>query len=181
MGVIAEFVAESGIGSGVVEVLRKSATPPELCVFPPKSASSSIYFVHPGEDPVESARCEASSIGDRCMVTVKACGAQELRFSWTAPPQYDDSVWFAAGFVSTDRISGTPASDSVSTIAGPLQPTTSGSGGGYQSDLQNDCAISRVSGHPASRQAGLLTAVGLLVVTLARSRRRRRWGKRSTE
>jgi hypothetical protein len=169
MGIIAEFVAESGIGSGVVEIPRKPASAPELCVFPPNSASSIIYRVQPGEEPSEVSRCEANSVGQRCVIAVKACGAQELRLRWTAPPQPDDSIWFAGGFVATDRVSGNPQSDSVAEFAGALQPL--GAGTGHESALEGGCNVA--SGRPGSATWLSLLLTGV-VGRVIRQRKRAR-------
>lgn len=169
MGLIAEFVAESGIGSGMLEVTRKGALPDELCTFPPNSASSIIYHIVPGADPAEVSRCEANSVGERCVVAVKSCGARELRVRWTAPPQAQDSVWFSAGFVATDRLSRNPQRDSVTEIAGPLRPV-GGASTEYETTLDGGCSVG------PNRRAGLppwwLCAAA--VVSLVRVQRRRR-------
>lgn len=168
MGVIAEFVAESGIGSGAIEIVRKGASTSELCQFPPNSASSTIYQVQPGEEPAEVSRCEMNSVGARCVVAVKACGAQELRMRWTAPPQTDDSIWFSAGFVATDTLSGNPQNDSFAEVSGPLRPI--GSEREYVSELNGGCSALR----PGGRSGGLpLAALGLLIGCVVWRRRLR--------
>lgn len=168
MGLIAEFVAESGIGSGMVELLRKGMGEP--CVFPPNSASSLIYQVAPGAKALEVSRCEANSLGERCVITVGACGSQELTIHWTAPPQPQDSVWFAAGFVATDRISRNPESDSVTEIAGPMRPIGSGSTQ-YESALNGGCSVGPRA--PSLRFPGWLAALAILALVRLRRRRRR--------
>jgi hypothetical protein len=165
MGLVAEFVSESGIGSGVVEVPRRGAADTELCVFPPRGVSTAVHSVRPGEKAKVSARCESKSLGERCVLAVRSCGAQEVRFSWTAPPQYEDVVWFSAGFVATDRLSTTPASDSVALFSTQLV-TASSDVRGYESVLEGGgCSISTRS---LDDNASVLFAMALALLWLAR-------------
>jgi hypothetical protein len=165
MGVVAEFVSESGIGSGVLEVPRKGAADTALCIFPPKGVSTYVYSVRPGEQAKESARCESKSLGERCMLAVRACGAQEVSFSWTAPPQYEDVVWFSAGFVATDRLTADPAGDSVALFSTQLV-TASSNVRGYESVLEGGgCSIAARS---LTHDANGLFAIALALLCLAR-------------
>jgi hypothetical protein len=165
MGVVAEFVSESGIGSGVVDVPRKGAPDSALCIFPPKGVSTEVHSVRPGEEVSEGSRCESKSLGERCVLAVRACGAQEVRFSWTAPPQYEDVVWFSAGFVATDRLSTNPTSDSVTLFSTQLV-TASSNAPGYESVLEGaGCSI---SAHSLDENASGLFVMALALLWLAR-------------
>jgi hypothetical protein len=170
MGLVAEFVSESGIGSGVVEVPRKGAADTALCVFPPKGVSAQVHGVAPAAESTESSRCDSKSLGERCVLTVRACGAQEVRFRWTAPPQYQDVVWFSAGFVATDRLSSNPEGDSVALFSTPLF-TASSDVKGYESVLHGGgCSIDAGS---LRANAGGLFAIALALLGLARRAGRR--------
>jgi hypothetical protein len=181
MGVVAEFIAESGIGSGIVEVTRQDAAETELCVFPPKGISTQIYGIRPGAEVEESGRCESSSLGERCIVTVRACGAQELRLKWTAPPQYRDAVWFAAGFVASEQLSNSPAGDSFAKVAVTMRPVAE-SGQPYESVLGNGCGVATRSSSEVDARWFML-GVPMLLLGARRSlgamRRRRHRARES--
>jgi hypothetical protein len=164
MGLVAEFVSESGIGSGVVEVPRKGAEDAALCIFPPKGVSAEVHGISPGEKVSESSRCESKSLGERCVLAVHSCGAQEVRFSWTAPAQYQDVVWFSAGFVATDHLSANPTGDSVALFSTQLF-TASSNVRGYESVLEGGgCSISARS---LNDDASGLFAIALALLCLA--------------
>jgi uncharacterized protein (TIGR03382 family) len=100
-------------------------------------------------------------------LTVRSCGAQELDFRWTAPAKWQGPVWFSAGFVTTDMISGTPDNDSVREVSVPLLPATSGAAH-YQSQLYSGCSAA------GPRAGSALWPVGAIVAWLWLMRRRAR-------
>ena len=159
MGVVAELVAESGQGSGTIEIAApRNAQPGELCEVPAGAAASQLYGVKPGRPTVEGlARCEANALEQRCLLAVLACGASELRFRWTAPAQWQGPIWFSAGFVATNRISGGPEADAVTEVTHVLRPAAPATKS-YETELGGGC---RVGDHRAARVPWL--ALGALL------------------
>lgn len=177
MGLVAEFVSESGLGAGRVEVLDPSvATPLDLCQTPPGTRAAQLYSVRPGEptEPLELS-CDATALGQRCLVAVPACGAEQLHLRWTPPAMPVGPVWFAAGFVTTDALSGTPQGDAVKEYARAMLPANS-SAERYESELSGGCSVSWIAkaerGHraPASGWAAFLLTCAAFVGRRARRR-----------
>src|SRR4029077_7960968 len=108
-----------------------------------------LYQVRPGLDPLlikpDSTgfmRCDARQLGQRCIIALTSCGAQEVRFTWTAPPTSEGPIWFSAGFVASEALSGTFEQDSVQEFSSPLlQAGTPGAS--YQETLRSACASVR--------------------------------------
>ncbi|MGD8862642.1 MAG: hypothetical protein PVI30_21710 [Myxococcales bacterium] len=178
MSLIAEFVPESGKSSGVVEIDAANATPGELCEMTrpnlaPRLAAR-LYQVRAGAEPLlikpDSTgllRCEARQLGQRCIVAMSSCGASEVRIRWTSPPTWEGPIWFSAGFVATDALSGDFTADSVDQVSVPLVQANSDSGR-YERTLRSGCSLS--TGTPDNVAGPLLAAcLGLLL-----QRRRRR-------
>jgi hypothetical protein len=141
MGLVAEFVTETGLGAGTIEIAAPAAAVPgELCSFPPDVRAAQLYLVKSGE-PVDEqeTRCEASELEERCLLAVADCGAQELRFRWTAPDSWQRSIWFSTGFVATEVSSDSPEADAVTERAIPLHPAASDSER-YESRLAGGCS-----------------------------------------
>jgi hypothetical protein len=150
VGLTAELVAESGKGSGAIEIATTGASPGELCEqtrpnLQPRLGAR-LYQVRPGvaprlirPDAMGKLRCESRQLGQRCIVALSSCGARELRFTWTAPPAWQGPIWFSAGFVATEALSGTFEQDSVDEITVPLVPQGT-SGGQYNQRLSSGCA-----------------------------------------
>jgi hypothetical protein len=166
MGLVAEFVAETGLGAGTIEIATAmAAMPGERCTFPPDARGALLYLVRSGE-PVEEreTRCEATELEERCLLAVSDCGAQELRFRWTAPDSWQRSIWFATGFVATETSSDTPEADAVTERAYALRPAASESER-YESRLQGDCSATGRRLAQATWPAGwALACIGALVV-----------------
>ncbi len=162
MGLVAEFVTETGLGAGTIEIAAATAaTPGERCTFPPDVRASQLYSVKSGE-PVEEqeTRCEANELEERCVLAVSDCGAQELRFRWTAPASWQRSIWFSTGFVATEVSSDTPEADAVTERALPLHPAASQSER-YESRLDGGCST---TGDPLARPLG---ATGWVLACMA--------------
>jgi len=142
MSLVAEFVTETGNGSGTVEIASlETTTPGERCVFPEDTSALHLYSVKPGTDVKEEAtRCEATLLEERCLLAVSDCGAQEFRFRWTAPPLWQRSIWFSTGLVATDRSTDTPDADAVTEISFPLIPAASASAR-YETEVTHDCGV----------------------------------------
>jgi hypothetical protein len=158
LGLVAEFVAESGQASGTILVSTASANPSELCErtrpnLQPRTAVK-LYQVRPRVDPVlikpdamGVLRCDAQLLGQRCIIALSSCGAQQIRFTWVAPATLQGPIWFSAGFVATDALSGTFEHDSVEEVALALVPAGT-PGALYRAKLQSACAVSAVASGP---------------------------------
>ncbi|HMI90097.1 MAG TPA: hypothetical protein VK509_01985 [Polyangiales bacterium] len=186
VGLTAELVAESGKASGTIEIASATATPAELCEqtrpnLQPRLGAR-LYQVRPGvparlvrPDAAGVLRCKSGQLGQRCIVALSSCGARELRFTWTAPPTWEGPIWFSAGFVATEALSGTFEQDSVDEITVPLVPRGT-SGGDYNQRLRSGCALFAPR-LPSSRQGPLdarrpLLAFGLVAIVGLLARRR---------
>jgi uncharacterized protein (TIGR03382 family) len=146
MGIVAELLAEKGTASGTIDVNPKKAPAGALCELPAGMPATDLFSVIPspaaGPDsvaPPKVTHCDANQLGTRCLLAVRSCGAQELDFRWTAPAKWQGPIWFSAGFVTTDMLSGTPEGDSVREVSIPLLPATSGAAH-YQAQLYNGCS-----------------------------------------
>lgn len=182
MSMIAEFVAESGKASGVIEIRGGTATDAEQCEITrsnlPKRYGTRLYQVRPGQPPYRikpdangTARCEARHLGQRCILALSSCGAQQSRFVWTPPMTQEGAIWFSAGFVTSEQLSGTPEGDSVYEISVPMVQKGASSGR-YQETLRGTCAVSAArSGERAP--VGLLALGGAALAWLVRRRRAR--------
>jgi hypothetical protein len=166
MSLVTELVAESGEGSGVIELSKgKDADVRELCVIPEGQQGAVLFTLRPGEEARElGTRCESSKLGQRCVAAVLSCGVRELRLKWTAPERWQGAIWFSAGFVATDAVSGDPDGDQVTELTRVMLPAVS-EASRYQSTLHAGCAAqpvgsARASGSPAL--LGALLALGLL-------------------
>jgi hypothetical protein len=174
-GLVAELVAESGQGAGILELSpAPDAEPGELCQIPEGVQAAQLFRVRPGEPTREEAlSCEAEGLGQRCLVAVLSCGARELRVRWTAPEGWQGPIWFAAGFVATEEVSGDPYEDAVTEIAQPLLPAASNRSR-YEQELEGGCGV--------VRGGGVASAAGLPILPLAllwwRRARRRSGGAR---
>lgn len=161
MGLVAELVAESGKASGTIEIRGATAGAAERCevtrVGVQPRLAARMYQVRPGVPVIEvrpdrsgTLRCESRQLGQRCLIAMKSCGAQELRVVWKAPPSQEGPIWFSAGFVATDALSGSPETDSVVELSMPMNQLGSDSDQ-YQQTLRNACSVSSVGaapGHP---------------------------------
>jgi hypothetical protein len=184
-GMVAELVAESGKASGTIEVDTASPDPAQLCEktrpnLQPR-VGVKLYQVRPGVDPLllrpdsnGLLRCESRHLGQRCLIALTSCGAQQVRFTWTAPPTWEGPVWFSAGFVATEALSGTSEMDSVQEISIPMVQAGTPSGA-YQETLRNACALG--AGSPP-RSFGIGLGVGALALLVSRLRRRTRGTRR---
>ena len=173
ISVVAEFVAESGQGAGRLEIASADdADERELCVLPAGEQAAQLYGVKPGEPTAEwGTTCDTSGLGHRCLVATLSCGAEELRFTWTAPDSWQGTIFFAAGMVATEEVSGDPSGDSVTEILLPIQPAAS-TKAYYETTLKASCS----SAPSAARHVPLWpAALGLLLWVL---QMRRRWSSR---
>jgi hypothetical protein len=184
MSVVAELVAESGKGSGSIDIDSAAAGPDELCEMTrpnlkPRLAAK-LWQVRPGIDPLlikpDSTgvmHCEAHQLGQRCIVALDSCGAKIARFTWTAPSRWQGAIWFSAGFVASEALSGTPDGDSVQEVALPIVQAGTPAAT-YQQTLHNGCTL---SGDGAARRSGvwggLLLAACVLRIRQRTARRRR--------
>jgi hypothetical protein len=176
MGVVAELASETGTASGSLDIDAQNPSAAEQCQLPPGMPGMDLYSVKPALSPAEGtskvAHCDANKIGTRCLVTVRACGAEEVRMRWTAPAEYQGPIWFSAGFVATEQLSGTPDGDSVNEVTRPLLPATSGSAR-YDAQLHGGCSVARFAPHARTTWPAAL-ALGWIWLSLRRARRTRR-------
>lgn len=182
VGLVAEFVAESGKASGTVEIRGGSAGAAERCEvtrpnLEPRIATR-LYQVRPGLPPISikadrngTLRCESRQLGQRCLIALTSCGAEEVRLVWKAPPSHEGPIWFSAGFVASEALSGTPENDSVFEVSVPMNQLDSSSAT-YTQDLRSACSVTRVGS--AGGSAGLWC--GVLLVLAALCARRMRMG-----
>jgi hypothetical protein len=184
VGLVAEMVAESGKASGTIEISTAAAEPAQLCEqtrpnLQPRLGVK-LYQVRPGLDPLlikpDSTgfmRCEARQLGQRCIIALTSCGAQEVRFTWTAPPTSEGPIWFSAGFVASEALSGTFEQDSVQEISLPLLQAGTPSAM-YQETLHSACALVRSRSRPSLGMLALGALAAVLLVRRARGREKER-------
>jgi hypothetical protein len=184
VGLVAELVAESGKGSGTIEINTGSAGPAELCETTRPNLQPrlgvKLYQVRPGVEPLlvrpDSTgvlRCESRQLGQRCVVALTSCGARQVRFTWTAPPTWEGPIWFSAGFVASEALSGTSEHDSVQEISVPMVQVGTASGK-YEETLRSGCTLARVGSRRESIALGLVAVVMALLGWRARQRTRER-------
>lgn len=172
MLLVAEFVAETGLGAGSIEIASiADATPGERCTFPPDTRATLLYAVKSGEPAAEQeTRCDAGALEERCILAVSDCGAQEVRLRWTAPDSWQRTIWFAAGFVATEASSDTPEADGVNQGLIALRPAASESEH-YASQLEGGCSAS--CGRLGAKAAPVGVALASAAVLRLRARKRR--------
>lgn len=183
MGMTAEFVADSGKASGIIEIRGGTATPAEQCEVTRPNLQPrlgvKLYQVRAGVAPFAvkpddngTLRCEARHLGQRCIIALQSCGAQQTRFIWTPPQTQEGAIWFSAGFVTSEQLSGTPDMDGVYELSVPVVQAGSGEAR-HQETLRGACAVRALHAEPAS--SGLLASIALAFGWLAgRANRRRR-------
>jgi hypothetical protein len=189
MGLVAELVAESGQGAGRLDLIDPAtATPTETCQVPGGGIAAELYAMLPGEPPDGMPRtsCSAAALGQRCLLTAISCGAEQVRARWTAPPLPVGPIWFSAGFVTTEAISGTVVNDAVLEVANPIQSVTAANPR-YESTLEGGCRIANgAAGTARARGRGaslpIVASLPLMLIALALWWRkgRRRSSRRSS-
>jgi hypothetical protein len=185
VGLVAELVAESGLGGGRLELIDPAlATPAETCQVPGGGIAAELYAMLPGEPPVPESRvnCDAVALGQRCILAAISCGAEQVRARWTAPLQSVGPIWFSAGFVTTDALESTAANDAVLEITSPIQPVTAASER-YESTLEGGCRVTHAalgggraqrSDALSARQSAWLVSLSVIAFALRRRAGRRR-------
>jgi hypothetical protein len=167
---VAEFVAESADDSGqIVQRALQYATKPELCQSTQRRLGSALYRQAPGRETKSVSVCDGVNT-TRCLVAVKACGSEEVRFTWFAPVGWQGTIWFSASFVATEQMSITPLEDATTEITIPIPPAGNAN---FQSELEQACAVSRLGG-----AQGSLAPLGMLLSLLVWRGLRRRAGGR---
>jgi hypothetical protein len=114
--------------------------------------------------------CDATNT-TRCLVAVRGCGSEEVRFTWVAPHTWQGTIWFSTSFVATERISLTPLEDATSEVT--IQVVPKGNAG-YESELQQACGVTRLG----SRRGSLASWVLLTLLLVWRGLRPRAGGRR---
>lgn len=126
MGLVTELISDDGSGAGTIEVAeleRVSAS--EKCSRPEGKNAVDLWTVDgPLATPTKiRLKCEANDLNQRCLVSVKGCGAAQLKLRWTAPAEWKGTIWFSAAFVGTEESSGRPADyDGVTEVSMPMLP-----------------------------------------------------------
>jgi hypothetical protein len=165
MGMLAELVADSGQGAGTIEIADSlEAMPAERCGG--ARLGTELYIVKQGLKTVKAqTKCTAAAQGDRCVLAVRACGSQELRFRWTAPSTPQGAIWFAAGFVSSEHLSGQPDGDGVTETTRVLLPQ--GAGAPYEAALTGSGCSAAASRGAHAADAGGAGAAAWCVLSFA--------------
>jgi hypothetical protein len=176
MGIVAELVAESGQDAGSIEALGyERLSPAEACVFPPFPLATRLYrqpvtpYIDSRGNPVIADRPQTSTCemkeGVRCVIAVASCGAEQSRFLWTAPEEFQGPIWFSAGYVSTDHRTSDPAEDSVTLVSFPMAPAAAPD---YSSTLSaSSCSV----GTGRASSSGVPWLAFLLTMWIWRRRR----------
>jgi hypothetical protein len=186
VGLVLELIAESGRGSGVIEIDTRSAQPEQLCEQTRPNLQPRIgvklFQVRAGIDPLPIRpdsngllRCEAHKLGQRCVLALTSCGAEQLRFTWTAPSTWEGPIWFSAGFVASEALAGTPEHDAVQEISVPIVQADS-AGAAYEQTLRSACGVARAGGAAGLGASALafVVSAAVLAARVARGRRRER-------
>jgi hypothetical protein len=190
-GLITELVAESGKASGTIEISMNTADPAELCERSSPTLQPRLgvrmFQVRPGTatqpgsataptppklirpDDQGIMRCQAGLLGQRCILAAIPCGSRQLSFTWTPPETIEGPIWFSAGFVATDGVTGTPEFDSVKEIAVPIVPAATGSAAYDETLLRSGCALAP---WPQRTSSGGLAFAFVALAWIARRARR---------
>lgn len=186
MGINVEIVAESGQDSGLFEVPDYTKLGPgEACLQPSNLLATQLYrqplepyadgldlnMQPPIADRPMLSQCKATE-GTRCIIAVTACGAEQARFSWTAPRDFQGGLWFSAAFVATDERTSDPYEDAVTLVSHPIAPAAASS---YVSELKASSCSLVIGGRTAAVEPWL--ALGLVAfVGRRRARAKARGG-----
>lgn len=193
VGLLAEFVPESGQASGTVEILATVTQGPQLCEMSRPTSKprlgASLFQVRPGVPPIEIEpnadgliRCEARQLGQRCLIAVSSCGAHQVQLRWTPPDTgAPGPIWFSAGLVASEVQTGTPEEDSVYEFSAPMVPKGSPSDS-YEAVLEGaPCSVASVGAAAPVGQGRVgapLALLGLFAAVLVRAGVRRRARRR---
>lgn len=110
----------------------------------------------------------------RCIMAMRPCGAQSIKFVWKSPEDWVGPIWFSAGFVTTyDRSNAPNDHDFVSLMSVPLNPVIAGKT--HVTELDSGCSVAGNQLGARSKLSGGVGIAGvwLLSLVLVRSRRRR--------
>ena len=143
---------------------------PTLLTIAPTTKAAQAFQ---GECRVERGKdADGNEYERRCIVAMKPCGAQSVKFTWTAPDEWRGPIWFSAGFVTTyDRTTAPNDNDFVSTLSIPLNPGYQG--GEYVNVLESGCSVAH--GPRAGRGFALALFSLLGLVAVRRRQRRADW------
>ena len=175
MSMVTELVAETGKGSGKLVIKElEMYTPGERCQRPPGKAGQSMWIVRAKAKPLGDIllECTSKEFNDRCLVAQIDCGAAELRMTWTAPPEWQGTIWLSAALVTSEALDSKPTNDGVYQLNVPIPPAASLSAGYVEKLDASNCSVG--AANPPSSQlwaAGVVFAPSLLF--WARRRRRR--------
>jgi hypothetical protein len=118
---------------------------------------------------------EGNEYERRCLMAMKACGAQSVKFVWTAPDEWRGPIWFSAGFVTTyDRSAAPNDDDFVSLMSVPLKPGYQGEE--FENVLESGCNVAHGPRGGTSTHAARAALLGMLLIlglVISRSHKRR--------
>jgi hypothetical protein len=175
MELIAELVAESGKGSGTIELLEVGFRSAAENCFPLAGApATELWTVAPRYDVPQNKllTCTADDLNERCLVATRGCGAQQVKMKWTSPSTWQGNIWFNAGFVASNDTTGYPERiDGVTELSIPLAAAASTSAG-YVNRIESGCSVHRVGSFGSAGWLGL--SCWLVVLRSLRRRRRER-------
>lgn len=189
MGLVLEFVAESGQASGTIEIDTLNAQANEFCEMAPTDPNApprrprfaaKLYRIRPGletkavrADDAGVLRCEAGQLGQRCLIAMLSCGAEQVSFRWTTPDAWQGPIWFSGAFVASESINQSFDRDSVFALSVPLAQAGE-SDGEYVRTLNGGCAFPSQPVNGANGGLGVFAAIALgLGLQRRRSRARR--------
>ena len=173
---VAEVLSETGRDSGNIrQGTLKAAEEGELCARRSPTDRKQMGHQIFRQTVDRGTRVVNDCFGQnftRCLVSVKLCGAETVRFTWEAPLKNEGAMWFALGFVASDVMNGKPDLDAVTEITIPLAPASSS---GYESELGQACGVTA----PGARRVGPSIAIaGLVLLGLGIRRRARARSRR---
>lgn len=176
VGLVAELVAETGIGAGTLEIAGAAeAEPGELCELPEGKRATQLFRVRPGEATREAGlACEALSLGQRCIVSTLSCGASELRVRWTVADDARGPIWLSGGFVTAERSAGDPENDAVREFDAVVLPKGSSQDFATQT-IRSGCGVARAPGEREAAGGAWLGWLAVVALLTARRARGRAW------
>lgn len=198
----AEFVAENGESAGTIYFANGSETslmafPNQWCTAAKTAKADRVPFEYgmfiyeqdAGSLPIEITMANGTHGGTcttgrgrdedgaeyerRCIMTLRPCGAQSIKFMWRSPRKYAGPIWFSAGFVTTyDRSTQPNDNDFVTLMSVPLNPDYEGAT--HETVVDSGCSVAanQIGSRSGSSRGFGLVLAGLLSFIFARSRRR---------
>jgi hypothetical protein len=144
MSILVELSTANGVTAGAFDMNYTDIAQPsrsdEWCQHLEGVPASQLFDTKATAPDQPVIRCDPQSPDQRCLLAVQVCGAQTLRFWWTAPSTDVGPVWFNAGLVATDQLSADPTQDGVTEVAQPIFPAAS-AGSRYVQVIDQGCSV----------------------------------------